>query len=335
MERVHTLINKLQEQANNGNTASQILSTAQLLVAELSGIELPEEIGKVSVWMPSVYFSSAATEIVKENTVSVVEELVVPSVIVAQEEVIMAPEPMIEKVVEKLNVPVEIIAQEETIVIAEPMTAIIVEELIVPDEMAHLDEIVEMEEEVMPIVVAEIATQVEVEPVQIVAKEEVIIPQSQPVEVAARRAAMIAVKPKEIYNFNVFAEEEQHEEPMPTLTLHTKKETFELNDLISNQTQSFNDVLRENKKEVVATLIDTPVKDLRKAIGINEKYLYINELFQGDENMYERSIKTINGFSVFPEAEHWIRRELHTRLCWINDNATVKQFDQLVRRRFA
>ncbi len=267
MERVNTLISKLQEQATAGNNVKQLLSTAQLLVAELSGIELPEEIGKVSVWMPSVYFSAVA-------------------------EVVATPK--------------------ETIVAEEPIVATVVEEVIVP---------------------------VEVESIKIIEEEKVIIPQSQPIEVTARRAAMVAVKPKEIYNFNVLVEDEEKEEEealIPTLVMHdTSKEVFELNDVMHQETKSFNDILKQDKREVGNSIVETPVKDLRKAIGINEKYLYINELFQGDENMYERSIKTINSFTVFPEAEHWIRRELYTKLCWINDNQTVKQFDQLIRRRFA
>lgn len=79
----------------------------------------------------------------------------------------------------------------------------------------------------------------------------------------------------------------------------------------------------------------SPLKDLKKAIGINDRYRFINELFQGDETMYERSIKTINDFSIFPEAEFWIRRELKTKLGWNTDDAIVQQFDQLVRRRFS
>ena len=77
------------------------------------------------------------------------------------------------------------------------------------------------------------------------------------------------------------------------------------------------------------------MKDLKKAIGVNDRFLYINELFRGDEAMYVLSIKTINGFSIYPEAEYWIRRELKTKLGWKDSDDTVRQFDQLVKRRFA
>lgn len=77
-----------------------------------------------------------------------------------------------------------------------------------------------------------------------------------------------------------------------------------------------------------------PVKDLKKAITPDERALYINELFRGDEAMYERSIKTINGFGIFGEAEYWVRRELKLKLGWEPKNKTVLQFDHLIRRRF-
>jgi hypothetical protein len=150
------------------------------------------------------------------------------------------------------------------------------------------------------------------------------------VEKLSEQPAPILSKPKEIYSLLV-----NDSDMPPTLALQEKKETFELNDIVTTEKQSFNDLLKEDKKEVAATLTDHPVKDLRKAIGINDKYTYINELFHGDEAMYERSIKTVNGFSVYPEAEQWIKRELFTKLCWENESEIVKQFDQLVRRRFS
>ena len=79
----------------------------------------------------------------------------------------------------------------------------------------------------------------------------------------------------------------------------------------------------------------TPVKDLKKAINADERSDFINELFRGDEAMYERSIKTINSFAIYPEAEYWIRRELKLKIGWEDRNETVRRFDQMVRRRFA
>ncbi len=116
----------------------------------------------------------------------------------------------------------------------------------------------------------------------------------------------------------------------------TKKEIKELNEILPNvATTSLNDALAKPTQELSDSLQEQPVKDLKKAIGVNDRFLYLNELFRGDETMYERSIKTINAFDIYPEAEFWIRRELKLKLGWDDNYQTVKQFDQLVRRRFA
>lgn len=80
---------------------------------------------------------------------------------------------------------------------------------------------------------------------------------------------------------------------------------------------------------------DQPISQLKKAITDEDRQLFLFELFRGDEAMYERSIKTIDNFQAFAEAEFWIRRELKTKLGWLPDNDTVHHFDSLVRRRFA
>lgn len=121
---------------------------------------------------------------------------------------------------------------------------------------------------------------------------------------------------------------------VPTLA-HQNKVVFELNDVMAREEHSLNDKLKEQKAEMVSMLQETPIKDLKKAISINDRHRFINELFRGDETMYERSIKTINSFNIFAEAEYWIQRELKVKLGWNNSLELVKTFDQLVRRRFS
>ena len=116
---------------------------------------------------------------------------------------------------------------------------------------------------------------------------------------------------------------------IPTLSHQVKYRQAE------GRTESLNDKLKQGKAELIEVLKETPIKDLRKAIGINDRFLFINDLFRGDEVMYERSIKTINSFNIFPEAEYWITRELKTKLGWDTELPVVVQFDQLVKRRFS
>jgi hypothetical protein len=118
-------------------------------------------------------------------------------------------------------------------------------------------------------------------------------------------------------------------------TLSHQQGVKEINEMVSMQSESLNDRLKQEKTEVVEVLKHEPIKDLRKAIGINDRFVFINELFRGDEPMYERSIKTINGFHIYPEAEYWINRELVVKLGWDKESEIVRHFYQLVKRRFS
>ncbi|MBS1916831.1 MAG: hypothetical protein JST87_11180 [Bacteroidetes bacterium] len=121
---------------------------------------------------------------------------------------------------------------------------------------------------------------------------------------------------------------------IPTLA-HQTDAKKELNDVIGNTAESLNDKLKANVEDLAATLKDTPLRDLKKAIGINDRFVFINELFRGDEAMYERSIKTINNFKILQEAQYWMERELKVKLAWDDDRQITKHFYQLVKRRFS
>jgi hypothetical protein len=123
------------------------------------------------------------------------------------------------------------------------------------------------------------------------------------------------------------------EKPIDRFTLSQKSR--EVNDVIGANATSLNDKLKTDVTDLKSALNDTPVRDLRKAIGVNDRYVFINQLFRGDEVMYERSLKTINGFRILPEAEYWMERELKVKLGWDENRETTRHFYQLVKRRFS
>ncbi|MBS1666113.1 MAG: hypothetical protein JST58_01910 [Bacteroidetes bacterium] len=118
-------------------------------------------------------------------------------------------------------------------------------------------------------------------------------------------------------------------------TLSHQPQSKELNDVIGSASESLNDRLKTDHNELSSSIKGAPVHDLKKAIGINDRYVFINELFRGDEAMYERSIKTINNFKILPEAEYWMERELKLKLGWDETKDASRHFFQLVKRRFS
>lgn len=133
-----------------------------------------------------------------------------------------------------------------------------------------------------------------------------------------------------------------HQSAQQTETYHKEPnenkrnaELFEVNTILAKQGESLNEKLKEEREEVATALQGSPIRDLKKGIGVNDRFLFVNDLFRGDENMYERSLKTINSFTIYPEAEYWIQRELKVKLSWPDNSESVKLFDQLIKRRFS
>lgn len=262
MDRVETLLQKLQEQVKQGASPERLLVTVQMMQHELQHLQLgkPVEKNTVTVSMPVSFYQP-------------------PVAAPVEEPVAETRKPEIPEIVEPPAEPEKII------------------------EVLQIDE-----------------AEVEAE-----------------LEEIKRNAALMQqmggkLKPSVLFDL--------HEDEVPTLAQQETPPAApvsikrEINDMVQHEANSVNDILKNSGPELSHRLTES-VKDLKKAIGLNDRFLYINELFRGDEAMYERSIKTINSFAIFPEAEYWIRRELKTKLGWVDADPTVMQFDQLVKRRFA
>lgn len=90
-----------------------------------------------------------------------------------------------------------------------------------------------------------------------------------------------------------------------------------------------------SKKEVAEKIALEPIKDLRSAIGINDKFQFMEELFNKDESLFESSVKTINSYKNIAEAQFWIKQNLRNKYNWVEESTAVMAFDQLVKRRFS
>jgi hypothetical protein len=111
------------------------------------------------------------------------------------------------------------------------------------------------------------------------------------------------------------------------------KEVIEVIDSPIPEIQPFE--VRITNTELQEKLALEPIKDLKAAIGINDKFQFIASLFGGDEKAFDQAIKTINGFKIYAEAQFWIKSNLREQNKWDEIDEVVKAFDLLVKRRFA
>jgi hypothetical protein len=78
-----------------------------------------------------------------------------------------------------------------------------------------------------------------------------------------------------------------------------------------------------------------PISDLKQAINLNDKLLYIKDLFNGYNLAYSEAIDILNRFSSFHEAENFLKSNYAVKNHWDAKQATADKFYELLRRRYA
>lgn len=98
--------------------------------------------------------------------------------------------------------------------------------------------------------------------------------------------------------------------------------------------KSLNDSLNKaESNDLASKLGQTPIHDLKKAISINKKFEFINQLFKGDHENYTKSIHYLNGLSNKEEAMTFFN-SLKKEHEWDEESKRYIEFADLVRRRF-
>ena len=105
----------------------------------------------------------------------------------------------------------------------------------------------------------------------------------------------------------------------------------------NDYSSAFMDIFEDKEKHDLSDKLSMmPIKDLRKAFGINERIFTVNELFGGDNDYFETSISDLNSFSSFEEAKDYILSKIASKFNWDSDKRIKKaaHFIKTVRRRY-
>jgi len=86
-----------------------------------------------------------------------------------------------------------------------------------------------------------------------------------------------------------------------------------------------------------ARLFDSIVetKDIRTSIGINDKYLFLNELFNNHKSNYEETLDKLNQIKTLDEARDWVKTKVASGLHWDDNDGTVQSFYALLEKHFS
>lgn len=153
----------------------------------------------------------------------------------------------------------------------------------------------------------------------------------------------------------VTPEEEDELGPEPFLVEHEETPIPPAKESIQQQDLFKEDIAERNQQPVQNIIPDAPVKptlnellgggmksepaqaevaDLKQAISLNDKLLYIKDLFNGYNLAYAEVIDLVNKMPDFKTADAFLQSNYAVKNDWISKQATVDRFYELLNRRF-
>lgn len=131
---------------------------------------------------------------------------------------------------------------------------------------------------------------------------------------------------KEKPTVEVIIEETRKPEQKPVLS------AFDL--FTASAEKTISDKFRQEKESTIADKMGhSRISDLRQAIGINEKFLFINELFNGDLGKYNKAIDDLNEMKSREGIDTFFI-ELKIINQWNEDNAAMTKLKEILDRKF-
>ncbi|MCB0521373.1 MAG: hypothetical protein H6577_01855 [Lewinellaceae bacterium] len=89
-------------------------------------------------------------------------------------------------------------------------------------------------------------------------------------------------------------------------------------------------------KELSEKLGELPITDIKKAMGLNERIFTVNELFGGDQAVFDETLSSLNRLPGFEEAKKYLINGVATRYNWSSKDkkSKARNFIKLVKRRY-
>lgn len=122
----------------------------------------------------------------------------------------------------------------------------------------------------------------------------------------------------------------------------SNEEEAALRDKIEEEAQSIgaassielNERNRAEDNSLANRMQRTPISDLKASIGLNERFLFANELFDGNMESFNRALNELNHIDSLEGANLFINAQLKERFNWNDESEITLRFLNLVERRF-
>ena len=168
------------------------------------------------------------------------------------------------------------------------------------------------------------------------ASEEEIQPPLSEEQAVGQPLVKILVEPdvEAVVETTVDKEVQTEVEDAPKIEPVSGEKTMPGIDLFSTEMSEFSEKLKDIREKTYASERQASQrKELKASISINEKFLFINELFDGNLREYNATIEILNNFSDLREALEFLDSQRVKNL-WESESPAFKRLTALVEGRY-
>ena len=116
--------------------------------------------------------------------------------------------------------------------------------------------------------------------------------------------------------------------------IETKAEETKQKKKIDEERRSINEMLSQSQTTLADQFGEQKILDLTKEIGLNERFLLTQNLFNGDAVLFEKTINRLNNCASKEEALAFFKNDLAKTFDWNLKSTMVKKFIKLIERRY-
>lgn len=136
----------------------------------------------------------------------------------------------------------------------------------------------------------------------------------------------------------VLPSEEVKEEKLEEEEVQEPKKPMTLNELFSAQRKQEQNKFNEPSQPVMPHLNqEAPAKritDIKSAVSLNDKLLFIKDLFNGYSLAYTEAIELLSRYDNFKDADAFLQNNYAQKNNWANKQATVDKLYAILKQRF-
>jgi hypothetical protein len=143
----------------------------------------------------------------------------------------------------------------------------------------------------------------------------------------------------EMFNEVCSNSEEQPADIQPLLAEFSKTLPLSLADIYleedKDQTGILNEKLQSKDKQTLADkLAKSGGKSMMKMLTLNQRFMFVNELFEGNQNQFLSAVEQIDGLDNYKEASTLVKKSFADKYSWDMETEEVQEFMELVEKRF-